>query len=653
MEYILKRITDSDYYFNKYFNYYILPKLQSILAYYNNYFFESKIEDIALIENIIYNKKSDLNYNKYLGDYEIAQKMNERYSIIDFLLKEKSPNIQKTEENLNTLKNKWEILENKINNKQFEDIKNEDKNYLKEYCNYCQNKEIIFKIFNKDIYKWLLNKNVNTRINSINSEEEDINVINNDSNNNKYEEKEKTNFQLNQYNNKNLNNDQTNIKYKQKEKKESIELNVSDIISNNYYENIFNEKESIYLSDNIFPKTKERHGNNYYSSFYQSYFINNNICNEKEEYSIIKFIKKIKSHNNYTSEFIKELTNRNIVSFGTDNKIIFYENIDNDVNFLISEKIKDKINNIEEIKIEKNNQHSLLVCTKKKIYSIDMEYNIKTLNLDETLFNSLYIINETSLLLCQENRLAISHYLIDKLIEPIIEEISEGYFKNGIVIDRNLIASTSNCVISGGRDIIIFYRIDKNKIIKEIEGYSFLLSHTGLYLMEINNHKILLCACKKYIKGQKNGILLINNLESIDCDNFNNKKNIKYYYTKNFEVYCFCQLSILTDNNIIFDNTNSLTKTKYFFVGGFDIEKGKGCIKLFKINDEISEIEVIEDNIKIKNFNGFKGVISNIIQLSENQKIIISCWDGNNYLFSNPNLKKYLYFEEYINNMNI
>ena len=173
--------------------------------------------------------------------------------------------------------------------------------------------------------------------------------------------------------------------------------------------------------------------------------------------------------------------------------------------------------------------------------------------------------------------------------------------------------------------------------------------------MDINNDndKILLCACKKYIKKQKNGILLINNLKKID------KAEANFYNTNNFEVYCFCPIFIIKED-FIFAKSSKFKKTNYFFVGGFDKDRNKGMIKLYRIkknkkNIEIEEIveiyknEKIDKNEEIKNnnnkknkqkdyFKGFKGPISSIIQSTSNGNIIITCWDGNVYLFSKPNL---------------
>ena len=118
------------------------------------------------------------------------------------------------------------------------------------------------------------------------------------------------------------------------------------------------------------------------------------------------------------------------------------------------------------------------------------------------------------------------------------------------------------------------------------------------------------------------------------------KKNInyKFYKTQNFEVHCFCQ--------IILDNV----PTNYFFVGGFNSNsiKGEGIIKLYilNLNKNFNEItfEYLQDIIINKNyidFKGFQSAISCITQ-SLNGNILITCWDGNVYLFSPPNIDKYL-----------
>ena len=190
-------------------------------------------------------------------------------------------------------------------------------------------------------------------------------------------------------------------------------------------------------------------------------------------------------------------------------------------------------------------------------------------------------------------------------------------------------------------------------IIKKIEGYSFRISSNGLSLMPReetqSNNKILLCACKKYLSNQKNGILLVN-------AQVEDNKDIKkpFYDTGSFEVYCFCPiLRIVTKGKIcIFKENIDLYDTDYFLVGGFDSCRNKGIIKLYKLvrNDKIEDtsVEFIQniDFGKNKKFKGFKKPISCMKQSKKNGKILVTCWDGNVYLFSCPKIEQFLDYDE-------
>ena len=87
------------------------------------------------------------------------------------------------------------------------------------------------------------------------------------------------------------------------------------------------------------------------------------------------------------------------------------------------------------------------------------------------------------------------------------------------------------------------------------------------------------------------------------------------------------------------------TETDYVLVGGFDSEKYKGCIKLFKIiYDDISfknKTEFIQD---IEVYDKIKGPVSCIIQekYSLDKNILVSSWDGNIYSFSGPYINPYI-----------
>ena len=135
----------------------------------------------------------------------------------------------------------------------------------------------------------------------------------------------------------------------------------------------------------------------------------------------------------------------------------------------------------------------------------------------------------------------------------------------------------------------------------------------------------------------------------------NGKENFyhQFYDTNNFEIYCFCQiLDIKNDNIIDEDITNErnikINKTDYFLVGGFEEEKREGMIKLYKIkyNKNINETKIIyiQDIVVKKNndFEGFENAISCISQSKITGNIIATCWDGNVYLFNPPNIDFFL-----------
>ena len=91
-------------------------------------------------------------------------------------------------------------------------------------------------------------------------------------------------------------------------------------------------------------------------------------------------------------------------------------------------------------------------------------------------------------------------------------------------------------------------------------------------------------------------------------------------------------------------------ETDYFLVGGFDIKRKKGMIKLYKVNYgkkyDNTKIEYIQDLIVNDNKIKFKGPISCIIQTIYDGKILINCWDGNVYLLIFSQIKNYLEYDE-------
>ena len=276
-------------------------------------------------------------------------------------------------------------------------------------------------------------------------------------------------------------------------------------------------------------------------------------------------------------------------------------------------------------------------------------------NIDYKLFNNnfLFKISDDKFILIQKDEIFLCNLSFNSIIGSNFLPILEEYYREGIVINKNIFAITSNRIITGGDDKISFYNNNTKKIFKEIKGYSFILTSTGLCLMSFNNNNennLLLCACKKYLKNQKNGILLIN----LNKINENDKKNniIKFYNTEYFEVHCFCQISIIKEFSIM-NPEKSYEKTNYFLVGGFDTKRKKGIIKLYKLikrKDEIYEIEKVQDIILKKNneYKGFKGAIS-CIEVQKNKSkgnLLITCWDGNVYSFLYPDGKKFYFLND-------
>ena len=229
--------------------------------------------------------------------------------------------------------------------------------------------------------------------------------------------------------------------------------------------------------------------------------------------------------------------------------------------------------------------------------------------------------------------------------------IDKTNYKGGIKINENILSLTSNQILPNGKDIIIFYDVEKKQNVKQLENISCVVGINGITLLEIEEKYILLYACKKYISSQKNGIFLIeldvckkyvsskkNSTFLIEPD-FKGKEQIKgkFFETEDFEVNCFCPISIKDKKT-----------SNYFFVGGFDKGKRIGLIKLYKfvIKKEI-EIEFIDDLDFEEDNISFGGTINCIVQSKHNGKILVSCWNKKVYVFSKPNLDFYLKEDEY------
>ena len=363
----------------------------------------------------------------------------------------------------------------------------------------------------------------------------------------------------------------------------------------------------------------------------------------------------------YTADFVIE-TSKFFISGGTNNNIIFYLKDSSliriyNIGFLDNFP-GDWVYNI----LEKEENH-MLVTQGKGINLI----KVKTDKNNSTIYsklekNTLFTLQngENYIVCCQNKILIYDSNLVENNNFAQEKVLLDKYTSKAGIKINNFVLFKSNKICSMGSDHLLIYNLISNKpVYNKLDEYSFVYSPNGLTILSIDikdeklnkiiNKKLLLCACKKYIKGQKNGILLLMNFEENNGQN-NNNIDIKTYYfdTRHFEVYCFCPI-------LIFEANNNLKKTNYFLAGGFEKEKKRGIIKLFKViyNYEKSEssIKFIQDIEIINQYDSnefiiLKKPISYITQSSSDKNLLVTCWDGNVYLLSSLNIEAYLNFDK-------
>ena len=394
--------------------------------------------------------------------------------------------------------------------------------------------------------------------------------------------------------------------------------------------------------------------------------IEDKLCLTKFKKIIGNHKRKKSQNKKYTADFIIEIS-KFFISGGTNNEIIFYMK---DSSFQIKidnpYTTDDWVYNILE-KIENN----ILVTQGKKIDLIKVISDKNDSSIyTKAILNPLFTLQfgENFIVCCQNKVLLYDNNLIQRNNLINGKSLLDNYtIKAAIKIDNFVLLKSNKICSKGNGQIIIYNLVSFKRVYNKLDEYSFVYSQNGLAILPIdiknkkNNNiitkKILLCACKKYIKNQKNGILLITNIEENNGQNFNDIDIKTYFFdTRNFEVYCFCPILILETSNILEIKS---TKTNYFLVGGFEKEKNKGIIKLFKVIysyeksesriEFIQDIDIIDQNYSYKNrFKILKKPISCIIQSSSGENILVTCWDGNVYLLSNLDIETYLNYDKLI-----
>ena len=435
------------------------------------------------------------------------------------------------------------------------------------------------------------------------------------------------------------------------------------------------ESESERNTNRSYKKKKRKISNRLYEDF--------NIIKEYNKYNIFNILqfKEIIAHHYGEAEFIVETSNGICISGSSKNELIlFNESHEKKKEFIIQSD--NETQNYQETNKKPKTKWTLSLCETKETNQKKNELNLIScskiglkyinINIQKKNNETKYIINENN----EKSSNDISQYSCSIYIEmgkdsqgeenfiiggekgirhfsPIRKEVKyiKGSYRGGIKLNNHICAFTSNYILPMGKNKLIFYDIESRKIIKEINNYSFTVSSNSLAKIKFNedkSKKFLLCGCKKYHQNQKNGILLIEL----------NSYNDNFYDTDDFEVYCFCRISsvLKTQKNKNFYPTN------YFFVGGFEERKQMGMIKLYRIIEEENKAQIefvqdiifeegiadeTDDDLNMKNnFFIFRRNISSIIQSKFTGEILVTSWDGNVYLFSEPNIIYYLDYDK-------
>ena len=621
VDFLIQAITDNEYYYMKIKDNFRLCKLKAIL-FLKKYNFIDK-QELGL-ENVVKNKLSE-KYSEMLEEYKyVLDKFEIKILVINAMNKSNFTigDLFFNQRTVEKAINSWELIEKTLKEKKFMKLRRDIK---------------------KNLLKLFENENISITLKKIFTEEQ-INFF------------LQLTFNLSQFREIQVNEDKSNSNLIARAK-ESVNVyfdykseNSSSIIIQSYSlgensKSNLSRNESKSNSNNIFNKKKEY--NNWIASKSDKF-------KKSNKYQILEHYEVIGKHK--SAEFSRELSNGEFLSGGNDKYLYWY-----DITFALKKKIYVDNNqyNLYEIKSRDNNNKdeiNIISFSEKRIYYIRLDLAKNESYIDGKIKNSsvmsVYYLDYKSSLILGQNKLGKfnNQWKLFDFIETIKNEINI-YFRGGILLRNEfekyfILTSTEN--IPKGENIMILYNYTLKKSTTIVEGYSFYPSFNNVceisQIIQIEKKLILAVCQKKENDGQyKNGILAVN-LKINGKIRF----STDFYPTNNFEPYCFCQILKVENNNSIYRdiaNVNNIIikETEYILIGGFDRDKRQGCIKLYKIgiNDDHLIIKYIQD-IYIeqgKNFKGFNGQISSIVQSRTTGNIIVTCWDGNVHLFKPPNLE--------------
>ena len=359
------------------------------------------------------------------------------------------------------------------------------------------------------------------------------------------------------------------------------------------------------------------------------------IKNESNDYIILKFTGKTVNKKDEVTKQIIHLE---------DGKFL---DIDNYIGTTINEDNVREINKNKNVICSISSEIGNLIVKEIEGTIKEDDYTVKNeLKLSKEKFDSIKEISNTK----EYIKTGLMSFLVNYYDNNKINDNSEsGYIKlnfNAITKideDGDLYAFVSNDIYDNSQNKLVFYYESSNFKTQVFDGteaekgkLSFNIGNNALFKIDIDaNNKLLLCACKSYVPGYKNGILIIKieikRDKKTKIENYSTK-HYKFDDTFDFEVNCFCK---------IYENKEK--SFSYILVGGFEVEKRRGMVKLYKISykGENIKLEFVQD--AIEDYFDFCGLIDNIVRPDDKKRsIIISCFPGTDYEFNLPKNDDYI-----------
>ena len=600
MEYVLKTILDTDYYYLKYFSI-IIGKLTTLKYY---FLFLQKNEQINEINEIINNKNGY--YEKYLKDYEKAKQMI--CKIVKYILEKQYGEIYD------------DFLNSFINNESF--ILNNYNYYIHFLLDNILEKSN-FELFRRQsLYEYKINN-----INGINFDSNEINYnkLEDIVNNNKEIRNDKVlytsissflNFLkqlkiriINEYNN--LQDINIILEFnKEMVSNDIYKYNISCIYSILEYPKLSCKDENILIDytntktqgfqffmehiKNISEKKDDKKSSNYlYSTKNISYIKNQQINIQYQDKKAIIELKE---------EPISIFNKNGYILIGGNQHLILYNENNIEIN---NYEFKEIITSFILLNSQQNIE--IIVHNSNTIYKFEIEINSKKnvkFNVKKIKMSCKFLLqlDESKYIICNEKNVKLYNDLFDN---NIIEKenngniIIESSYQRGITInkEKKIILLQHNEIV-GGKYKFLIYDVSKKQNIYILEN-EYLIKNSVIYFI-----LDMYLSISKAEGNTFNGILIIINIE--------NYKGEVFINTFDVQINCFCPI-VINEKNV-------------FLVAG-GCENNIGKIILYKVINNSNEP-------KLKHIQEFEYdcPIINITFQNEKKTLFILCSNKKVYL---------------------